>query len=67
EIKKSNEYLFGTPQKIYQSTPPNPPPDDDNNAPTEWGAKLKAARKTGKNADVIRVKQDAAAEGVMLN
>lgn len=66
EIKKSNEYLFGTPKTIYQSTPPNPPPDDDNNASSEWDAKLKAAKKTGNNLDVIKVKQEAFKEGVVL-
>lgn len=66
-IKESNKYLFGEPKKVFESSPPNPPPDDDNNAPNEWGAKLKAAKKSGKNLDVIKVKQAAFKEGVILN
>ena len=66
EIKKSNEYLFGEPKKIYQSTPPNPPPDDDNNAPNEWAAKLKIARESGNSQEAIKIKQAAAKEGVIL-
>ena len=66
EIKKSNEYLFGEPKKIYQSTPPNPPPDDDNNAPNEWASKYKTAKESGTQLEAIKIKQAAAKEGVML-
>lgn len=66
EIKKSNEYLFGEPKKIYQSTPPNPPPKDEEGA-NEWAAKHKKAKESGNAQEAIKIKQAAHRDGVNLN
>lgn len=65
-IKESNEYLFGEPKKVFQSTPPNPPPTDEL-APDAWEAKHKKAKESGDSIEAIKIKQAAAAEGVILS
>jgi len=65
-IKKEHVYLFGEPIKTTQTKTPNPQTDADPDD-AEWTTKLEAARKAGQNIDVIRIKQEAAREGVILN
>lgn len=66
EIKKSNEYLFGEPKQIFESTPLNPPPPEDDLTPDKWAAKHKAAKESGNHQEAIKIKQAAHKEGVTL-
>lgn len=62
-IKETRKSLFG--QTTFVGGAPNPNGGTGGNSGT-WETKLADARKTGKNLEVIKVKQDAAKEGIFL-
>jgi len=65
-LKESRDYLFGDPKRVFITDPPNPPPGDPKLQGT-WQAKYDEAKKSGNNREVIKVKQAAYAEGVIIN
>ncbi len=65
-LVESHKYLFGEPKKIFKSEPHNPPPPEKT-PEGDWNAKYKAALESGDNKQIIQIKQEAYAEGVILN
>jgi len=64
-LQKKSAYFFETSAKP-KSSGVNPPTSDDDQ-PTKWQNDYKAAKERGDTKVAIRIKQDAFAEGVVLN
>jgi len=66
QIEEASNYLFQGTKQEFSSDPPNPPTDPETDS-SDWQNKFNKAKSDGDNLGMIRIKQEAFQEGVIIN